>query len=142
LQAALRKFPKLATRYLQAAGVEAHKRVILQTPGIKYPPMTDANRPPVPYYIRGRGTQTAHGNLGNSERLGTQWYTKPAGTGTWIGNRASYAQYVHGDEDEQAKAMAAIGWKRLIDVINARMPEIVKVYQAWVNKLLVACGLK
>jgi len=142
LQKALNKFPTKTQKYLQSAANEAIKRVVLPTQGLqKYPPMTAANAPPEPYYIRGRGTQTLKGNRGNSQRLGTQWYTKAQGTGTWIGNRATYAPFVHG-EDDQAKAMERIGWRKLIDVINDKMPSIVKVYQAWVDKLLKGCGLK
>lgn len=141
LQKALKKFPTQTKKHTQAAANEAIKRVILPTQGLqKYPPMTAANAPPEPYYIRGRGTQTLKGNKGNSQRLGTQWYTKAQGTGVELGNRATYAPFVHGEE--QARAMERIGWRKLIDVINDKMPAIVKVYQAWVDKLLKGCGLK
>lgn len=141
LQAALRRFPQQSQRYLQAAGEEAGKD-LLKVEGLqKYPPETAANMPPTPYYIRGRGTEYGYGNKGNSERLGTQWYTKPAlPYGTEIGNRASYAPYVHGDE--QARAMARIGWRKLFDVAMERLPQITKVYQKWVDKLLHDIGLK
>lgn len=145
LQKALKLFPTRARRHILAAGNEAIKRVILPTQGLqKYPPSTAANEPPEPYYIRGRGTQTKHGNLGNSERLGTQWYKEAEGTNSWnvvVGNRASYAKWVHGTET-QASAMERIGWRKLYDVATEKMTSIQKVYQAWVDKLLKEVGLK
>jgi hypothetical protein len=155
LQAALKKFPTKSMRYLSAAGKEAASKVILPTVGLKkYPPATSANRPPAPYYIRGVGTQTGRGkrtgtyggvkfhnhNTLSSERLGTKWYKDPKGYGTEIGNIASYAPYVNGPE--QAKNMAAKGWRKLADVIREKMPAIIKVYDAWINKLLKDIKLK
>jgi len=141
ITAALARFPREIAKYMQQAGSEAAKRAILPTQGLKkYPGTTAANAPPVPYYIRGRGTQTAHGNLGNSERLGTQWYIKASKSfSTEIGNRASYAKYVHGEE--QASFMGPKGWRKLGDVVKEKMGDIVKVYQAWVDKLIRDLGL-
>src|SRR3990167_1208613 len=38
-----------------------------------YPGLTDANAPPPPYYIRGRGTQYEKYNRGESEQLKLRW---------------------------------------------------------------------
>ena len=138
--AALHKFPTEIAGYVEKAGNEAANRVILKQKGLrKYPPATSANQPPTPYYIRGRGTQTAHGNLNNSERLGTQFYTEAQGYITAIGNRASYAPFVVGEE--QARAMGAKGWRRMYDVANEQISNITKVYQAWINKAIKDLGL-
>ena len=52
---------------LQSAAKESLTEV-LDTEGLrKYPPETDANRPPYPYYERGRGTWTGPGY--NTDRL-------------------------------------------------------------------------
>jgi len=140
LQAALHKFPLEMARYLSQAGDEAAKQEVLRTQGLKlYPPATGANAPPTPYYIRGRGVQTASGNKLNSERLGTQWYVKKVGMGTEIGNRASYGRWVHGEE--QASFMAPKGWRKLTDVVDEKMGKIVTIYQRWVNKLIKDLGL-
>ncbi len=141
LEAAIQKFPRESQKYLSAAGKEAASKVILPTEGLKkYPPSTAANAPPTPYYIRGRGTQYASRNNMSSERLGTQFYVKSANYQTEIGNRASYAKYVVGEE--QAHWMGPIGWRKLKDVAEEKMTNIVKVFDAWVNKLLKDVGLK
>jgi len=135
--AALTRFPREIAIYMLKAGGEAAARVVFPTKGLRaYPPSTDANAPPTPYYIRGRGTQTKSGNRGESERLGTQWYRRvgAASLSTEIGNRASYAKWVHGEE--QASFMGPKGWRKLTDVVKEKMSDIVKVYQAWVDKLL------
>ncbi len=139
--AALTKFPKEIAKYLQAAGAEAAKKEILPTQGLqKYPPATAANAPPEPYYIRGRGTMYKSGLKATSERLGTQWYVKASKSfSTELGNRTSYAKWAHGEE--QARAMARIGWRKLGDVVSEKMGNIVRVYQAWVDKLIRDLGL-
>jgi hypothetical protein len=142
LQAAIAKFPQQSAKYLGQAGEEAAKRVLFTTEGLKkYPPAGAANAPPTPYYIRGRGTQYKSGNTGKSEKLGTQWYAKRQGYTTLVGNRASYAKWVHGDED-QASFMAPKGWRKLLEVAKEKMDDILKVYDAWVDKLLKDVGLK
>jgi len=93
----------------------------------------------VPYYVRGKGTQYASYNRGNSERLGTQFYTQAAGLNTKIGNRASYARYVVGEG--QARFMAPKGWRKLFDVAKEKVPQIKKVYEAWINKCIKDLGL-
>jgi len=147
LKLALSRFPQMAARYLQAAGQEAAKDIILPTEGLqKYPPETVANFPPTPYYIRGRGMQRAGirkpaYNDGSSERYGTQFTVERyGGMSTKIGNRASYAKYLAGEQ--QAAAMGRIGWRKLFEVANEKLPQIRIVFQAWVNKLLINTGLK
>lgn len=131
----LHKFPVKIARNLGAAGEESAKDVILPTEGLQnYPPTTAANEPPVPYYIRGRGTQYATRNLMNSERVGTKWTIVRRGFNTIIGNPVSYSRYLHGDE--QAKAMKSIGWKKLFDTAKEKLKDIQKVYQAWVKKTI------
>lgn len=136
LQAAIAKFPKQAGIYLAKAGEESAKRVILPTEGLqKYPPAGAANSPPTPYYIRGRGMQYKSKLIASSERLGTQWTVKRGSSFTTeIGNRASYAKWVHGDD--QAHFMAPKGWRKLKEVATENMDKITKVYNAWVGKLL------
>ena len=140
LLSALDKFPNKVKTTLARAGQEAAKEVI-ETKGLhNYPPLTSANRPPTPYYIRGQGMQYKNKNSMSSERLGTQWYVKSSGYQTKIGNRASYAKWVH-DDKEQARAMATIGWRKLFEVAKEKKAQITKVYQTWVNKTLRELGL-
>jgi hypothetical protein len=136
---ALDQFPREIQQTLEKAGEEAAKTVLEEEGLKKYPPETAANQPPVPYYIRGRGTQTAHGNLGNSEKLGTRWYVKSEGLKTQIGNSASYAHWVHGED--QASFMAPKGWKKLYDTAKDKIPVITGIYQRWIDRLIKKLGL-
>lgn len=135
------QFPKEIARAMSQAGHQAAERDLLPTLGLKtYPSETAANKPPTPYYIRGRGMQYKSGNAKNSENLGKRWYVHREGAETTIGNSASYAKWVHGDDD-QAEAMATIGWKKLFKTAQDKIGEITKTYQAWVDKLIKDLGL-
>ena len=129
-------------RYLRGAGQEV-SRDLLGVRGLQnYPPATAANQPPPPFYVRGRGMQTsASRNDGKSERLGTRWETRQHGQyGTEIRNPASYAEWVHGLK--QARAMAAIGWRILLEVAKERVDIMTGIYGKWVDNLLRKNGLK
>lgn len=141
VEAFFKKFPAEVRKNMGQALQEVSKKILLPTQGLqKYPPATGANRPPTPYYIRGRGTQYKSSNSGKSERLGTQWYIKRIGWGgAEIGNRASYARWVHGEE--QANAMAQIGWQRLVDVAKDKMGEIQKIFEKWINFTIKKLGV-
>lgn len=140
LMKAFDRFPRKIMQYLGQAGHESATRVILPEEGLQnYPPETAANKPPTPYYIRGKGTQTKSKNYFNSENLGKQWYVKRRGLDMKIGNRASYARWVHGVE--QAKAMGLIGWKQLFKTAKDKVGDIKKVYDAWVAKAIKDLGL-
>lgn len=133
---ALAQFPDQVGHYTGAAGQEVGAEIV-QTAGVGiYPPAGRGNSPPTPYYVRGVGTQHATYNEGNSERLGTQFTVVPSSDGfkVTIGNRASYAPYVVGDN--QASAMAAIGWVKLEAAALSKLDKIRSIYQAWINKLI------
>ncbi len=135
---------------LYGAGLES-KDMLLRTKGLKrYPPATEANFPPVPYYKRGVGMQQhgvrhdgrrfISGNLKNSEQLGKKWNTiSYLKTGVKIYNTASYAPHVHGDK--QARAMARIGWLKLFETAKSKIADINKIYNKWVNQLLKSRGM-
>ena len=136
--AAFQKFPGAVARNMSQAGHQAASEV-LDTTGLRsYPSHTDANMPPTPYYIRGSGTQTSKGNLGNSERLGAKWKIQK-GWSTRISNAVSYAEWVHGEK--QAGAMAKIGWRKLFDVAKEKVGTITGIYNRWVAKTLRELGL-
>jgi hypothetical protein len=81
-----------------------------------YPPETEANQPPPPYYQRGIGYYGRTGQITKpSQQLDTQWAYSIDSTENSvrleIENIATYAQYVHGDEDQlQMPWHAARGW--------------------------------
>lgn len=136
LTAKMGKFAPTIKKHLAQAGSEAAERIILPTTGLKnYPPAHTGNQPPAPYYIRGRGTQYGNSNDYSSERLGTQWNVKADSLDTKIGNRASYARWVHG-EQTQAHAMAGHGWRKLFEVAKEKVNAIRGVYEGWVQQAL------
>jgi hypothetical protein len=137
---AFEKFPREIARTLSQAGHKALNDVLAEQGLRNYPPYTAANQPPTPYYKRGQGTQYASYNKGESENLGKQWYVKREGYKTRIGNRASYAKYVHGKK-LQAKAMERIGWRKLYDVVKEKLPDIQKIYQQMVDRTIRRLGL-
>ena len=140
LKAAMDKFPQQVKKYMAAAGTEASEE-ILETQGLrKYPPLTEANFPPTPYYKRGVGTQTGSGNRGGSENLGTQWTVQAKDFETTISNRASYARWVVGET--QASFMAPKGWRKLLEVAKEKQAAITVIYNRWVDKLLRDIRLK
>lgn len=140
LMTRLDKFKNKIARYMSAMAHEAGQHVIKQKGLMRYPPATEANQPPTPYYIRGRGTQNKSGNNHKSERYGTQFYVKREGDHAIIGNRASYAKYLT-SEDEQSETMAKYGWRKLADVVKEQMPQIKKIFDKWVQKALKEVGL-
>jgi hypothetical protein len=165
-KAALKRF-QVDTRWaLTAAGLEA-ARAILDTRGLRaYPPATAANKPGrtkqvtfkggktatfrMPYYVRGNGTFSpvrggGYKFEGNSQRYGTQFYPAKNATSlpdpyhVVIGNRASYASYLGGDD--QVGWAGRIGWKKLSDVAREKVTEITRIYNTWIEILIKKVGL-
>jgi len=138
IQAAFKRYPGEVAKGIGGAGGEAADE-ILKTRGVRtYPPSGKGNAPPVPYYIRGVGTQTASGNLLNSERLGTKWKVRK-GWSTRVGNVASYADKVHGPQ--QVGAMARIGWVKLVDAAEKKRVQVTRIYNRWIKYTLAKLGL-
>ena len=103
----------------------------------EYPDPTAANQPPVPYYIRGRGMQTASGNLLNSEDLADSWAitTRDHGFTVVIGNNVSYAPFVQSKEF-QARWMKDIGWKTEVEVMEKETDRVVEWVLKAVKKII------
>ena len=140
-QKALAIAPQRIRANLVRAGREVGAKVLMTQGLKKYPPESAANRPPTPYYVRGRGMQYASRNDGRSERYGTQWNVRVQPMRVILGNRASYAPYLT-DEQRQAKAMRRLGWRKLISVIKERMGMIKGVYNAWIGKAIRQAGFR
>jgi hypothetical protein len=161
LNRAFTQFGREAEKYMGAAGREISEDIILPTEGVrKYPPADAANAPGrfkevtfssgrtvtfrAGYYVRGKGMyQPVRGGgyklAQGSERYGTQFYTTASRATITIGNRASYARYIGGEN--QAGHMGARGWRRLIDVATDKLTDITDRYRRWVSKLLNDVGL-
>lgn len=116
--------------------------VMLEQQGVKiYPPLTAGNAPPTPYYVRGTGTQYASYNDNRSEQYGTRFTIETPDAKTVISNTASYAKYLAG-EFSQARRMAGIGWKKLIDAAKNTRTQMMNIYTEEVANVLRIVGLK
>ncbi len=141
LSAALVKFPVVIPKNLISAGKEA-LAMVLDTVGIRsYPPETAANRPPIPYYIRGRGTQLKRGNLGNSERYGSQWQEEVEPYEARARNQVSYADAIGGEAGDQAEFASGYGWKKVFSTLKAMKADVIVIYEAWIDKTIKELGL-
>ena len=144
-ESALRKLPRLFMSNMVEAGQKVGKHVIIQ-PGLKtYPPETNANNPPEPYYIRGRGTQRkSHAgvsyNDNSSEQYGSQWNVKSNPRQVRITNAASYSGWLAGKK--QSRTMRRIGWKKITVVIQERMKHIRAIFQSHIGRAIRQAGFR
>lgn len=130
---------KKAIEAMKPAGEEAAVE-ILDTEGLRqYPPATEANVPPTPYYIRGIGMQYDGGNTNTSEQYGKRWKVTSTPAKTTITNTASYSGYLGGEQ--QAGHMAAKGWRKVIDVAKEKTGKIRIIYEKWINRSIRETGL-
>jgi hypothetical protein len=134
LERKFRLFPARIQANMSQAAAEAAKEVIWTRGLATYPPETAANHPPTPYYKRGVGMVYKNHMDDSSEKFKEQFTVKREGFGARIGNDASYAKYLAGDK--QTKKMAAIGWRKLIDVANEKIVKIKKIFDGWVAKTI------
>lgn len=151
LQAALQKFPRQIAKYLGNAGREAAIKYIFSTRGIKARPepfylsrtevygepfQSDKQRRWFFAALRNKKIEVPYrrGQSPGSEKSEQKWYAKSEGYNTKIGNIASYAMYLHGDE--QSKYMVRKGWRKLLEVAQEKISDITRVYQLYVDKLI------
>ena len=100
---------ELVSRYKKGERFSRQLLDVAMTQGVKhvsqdaaiYPPETEANRPPPPYYIRGVGTQYKTYNRGESRQLGERWKWKVENLKTQVKGTVwnavfTYGPYVHG----------------------------------------------
>lgn len=140
VQAGLKQLAKEIPKTMKNITKEVESEV-LNTTGLRsYPGFTAANMPPTPYYIRGKGTQYLSGNSGKSEQLGKQWkIDNPSDFTVRLKNDVSYAPFVHGIE--QARVMAAIGWKQLAVVAEEKIDKLRAIVEAWITRMITKAGL-
>jgi len=74
-----------------------------------YPPESEANRPPEPYYQRLVGTVTNNGIRRTSQQMRDKWYVKSDKREVSLNNRATYSGFVQGLN--QARFHGQRGWK-------------------------------
>lgn len=97
-----------------------------------YPPTSEANSPPPPYYIRGTGTQYAKANRRESEQLGRHWTTDVHVLGDEVegivDNPTTYAPWVHG-VNKQAGFHATRGWRNMEQIIEQTKLKILGFFE-------------
>lgn len=104
----------------------------------QYPPSSEANVPPAPYYKRGIGTVLASGAVRRtSERLGSRWQTRVlrGGLRGIVENATSYVLWVH-DKIKQASFHRRRGWKTDEEVIEQESRTILGFFQAAYRRVL------
>ena len=145
---------------------EFRARILNAVPGIKsgvkaatvhiegkakvYPPATLANQPKLyqsgswnTWYERGWGSKWAlaggawHGKK-SSEQLQQRWATRFENDGLTgiVGNNASYATYVMGEREDQAKALKNIGWKSIEDIADEERDTVLNFIKEHIDKAL------
>lgn len=106
-------FRKVGIKETLYGGTEESLRDVMSAMQ-QYPPESEANRPPYPYWSRGTGRIHASGNVNPvSQRYGDSWelevrQTKDGAEGM-LSNSASYAPWV-GSRQSQAWFHRARGW--------------------------------
>jgi hypothetical protein len=115
----------------------------------KYPPATMANaQQPYPgrWYQRGFGPRWSLVGGGvsgrkTSETLNRRWSVKKtqAGFGAIIGNNASYAKYVHSDED-QARFHSLRGWITDKQAIEHEQDDVIEMLERAIQQELESVG--
>jgi len=108
-----------------------------------YPDETEANAPPPPYYIRGRGTQYEKYNRGESEQLNLRWdrMVSERGDGVQgvVENKASYAPWVHGVV-KQTLFHKMRNWRNIERIKNDVEQGVVQIFRSGVEKVLRIAG--
>ena len=68
-----------------------------------------------------------------THNLFNRWYQRAFPTYLEIGNLATYAGWVHGEE--QVEMHRQTGWKRLLQVATDELPEIIRKVEAQVERI-------
>ena len=138
VEAAFKRFPQEIEQDIGQATAEAAKLVIAQEGVSSYPPATEANAPPVPWYERNKGMWVNRAgqlvNKGNSEQYGKAFDVQKVRMGVTILNKASYGKYLGGEQ--QARHMARIGWRKVFDVAKEKQAEITEIFNLWIARLI------
>ena len=84
----------------------------------QYPPESDANRPPAPYWVRGVGKIDKDGRIIEpSQHYKDSWRTEKVKEGTALTNDASYAVWI-AKRDKQFHVHTARNWPTIEDVVE------------------------
>lgn len=99
-----------------------------------YPPTSEANQPPTPYYVRGTGTQYADHNRGESQQLNTHWNKQVElldnGVVGTIKNDTPYGPFVHGQPPAQQWYHKKRNWRTVGQITNDVRSKVNAVFVA------------
>lgn len=84
----------------------------------EYPPETEANSPPPPYWNRGAGLVNKNGSVyPKSKDLKGSWEINETSNNIIIENKVTYAPWVHGTRT-QAEFHGKRGWPKISDILK------------------------
>ena len=102
----------------------------------EYPPETSANRPPAPYYVRGRGTFTGRTNTNTSQKMSNKWVWKVQHLGgrvrLIIKNMATYSGFVIGERQQWYHSMR--GWLRVDKYVKMTAPRALREVEKQIDR--------
>ena len=108
-----------------------------------YPPTSEANAPPPPYYIRGKGTQYEKYNRGESEQLNLHWDRRVSERGDGVQgvveNKTSYAPWTH-SVVRQSWFHKMRGWRNIERIKQDVEQGVVQIFRSGVEKVLRIAG--
>ena len=124
-------------------GMQDATKYVAQNAAV-YPPTTEANAPPPPYYIRGTGTQYASYNRRESEQLNLHWDRRVSERGDSVQgvveNLVSYAPWTH-SVVRQSWFHKMRGWRNIERIKSDVEQGVVKIFRDGVERALRVFGL-
>ena len=110
----------------------------------EYPPTTEANAPPPPYYIRGTGTQYKTYNRKESEQLNLHWdrmvSERKNGVLGVVKNEVSYAPWVHSVKRQTWFHKYRTKWRNIEGIKRDVEQGVVKIFRDGVARVLSSFG--
>lgn len=97
-------------------------------------PLSEANQPPTPYYIRDVGTQYADHNRGESQHLSKSWagvveIRDEGVVGKVAPRNVTYAKYVHGMTSQLPKHRGR-GWRNVGKITSNVRRRVLELFSA------------
>jgi len=143
LAAKLRQVESAIRRTAMAGGMQDATKYVAQNAAV-YPPTTEANAPPPPYYIRGTGTQYASYNRRESEQLNLHWDRRVSERGDSVQgvveNLVSYAPWVH-SVVRQSWFHKMRSWRNIERIKQDVEQGVVKIFRDGVERVLRVFGI-
>lgn len=102
----------------------------------EYAPLSPANRPPAPYYVRGTGTFTGQTYQKTSQKMSNKWIWKVQRMGNRvrlvIKNMATYSSFVIGEKQTRYHSMR--GWLRVDKYVEMTEPRALREIEKQIDR--------